>query len=226
MRYRGTEFFCPICTSGLREFQPWKEAMAFRCPVCASKPPHRLAYLYFQKHPELFLDHEILVHIAPEPELRVWLQARCIQTGMRYRAGGITGVGDEYLDLRKLPFADRSIRLFYCCHVLNAMQEDRQAMSEIFRVMHPQGIALLQVPAFYRGETTLETQSQEERIAAFNDDGIVRCYTDADYVSRLHDAGFQVDYFRASDHPAEVIHRMQLKEEVLHVCRRTGPKTS
>lgn len=218
VRYRGRDFYCPICASPLREFHPWSEATNFRCPVCTSKPPHRLAYLYFESHPELFAAGELMVHVAPEPELRKWLKAQCHRSGMRYRSGGLNGTGDENLDLRNLPFENGSVRLFYCCHVLNAMQEDRLAIAEIFRVMHPQGVALLQVPAFFQGPTTLETHTPGERIAAFNDDGIYRCYTDADYVSRLHEAGFVVQHIRASQHPAERVHRMQLKDEVLHVC--------
>lgn len=225
LRYGGTTYFCPVCASHLREFHSWGDATQFRCPVCTSKPPHRLAYLYFQSHPALFVERELLVHIAPEPELRVWLKARCRQTGMRYRSGGLYGVGDEQLDLRQLPFADQSVRLFYCCHVLNAMPEDRPAMAEIHRVLHPEGVAIIQVPAFYHGETTLETPTREERLAAFHDDAIYRCYTDADYVSRLNNAGFVVEHFRAFEQGAEPVRQMQLKEEVLHVCRRNGAKT-
>ncbi len=220
-RHRGSNYFCPICGSHLREFVPSGNEPAFRCPVCISKPPHRLALRYFELHPELFITGETLVHIAPEPELGRWLNVRAKQAGMTYRPGGIKGIGAEHLDLRGLPFADRSIHLFYCCHVLNAMQEDRQAMAEIHRVMHPQGVALLQVPAFHQGDQTLETHSLTERMAAFHDEGIYRCYTDEDYISRLNAVGFHVEHFRATEQPAELVQRTQLKQEVLHVCRRS-----
>jgi SAM-dependent methyltransferase len=177
---------------------------------------------YFEQHPELFAAGKHMVHIAPEPELRVWLSRRTRNTGMRYQSGGITGVGEEYLDLRQLPFADGTIDLIYCCHVLNAMQDDRAAMRELCRVLHPQGVALLQVPAFYSGPCTLETNSRDERLAAFHDEGIYRCYTDADYVARLQDAGFDVEHYRAEQRPPTEIQREQLKAEVLHVCRRRG----
>lgn len=223
LRHRGTDYFCPICSSPLREFQPWSGAPNFRCPVCISKPPHRLAHRYFQLHPELFTADEMLVHIAPEPELRL-AHGAFRQTGMQYRSGDLSGSGDEKLDVRNLPFADQSVRLLYCCHVLNMIQEDRQAMSEIFRIMQPQGVALLQVPAYYRGERTLEPRTREERKAAFHDEDIQRCYTDADYVSRLNDAGFRVEHFRATDQADELVRQLQLKEEVLHVCRRSESK--
>jgi len=139
---------------------------------------------------------------------------------MTYRSGGITGSGEHYLDIRELPFDDGSVQLIYCCHVLNAMQEDRQAMGELFRVLDSRGTALLQVPAFHTGATTLETHSLEERLQVFHDEGIFRCYTDADYVARLQATGFAVQSFRAGDLAAKDVRRFSLKAEVLHVCRR------
>jgi hypothetical protein len=79
---------------------------------------------------------------------------------------------------------------------------------------------LLQVPAYFQGESTLEPHGRAERLAAFHDENIFRCYTDADYVARLHSAKFDVEYYRAADLPPIQVHREQLKAEVLHVCRR------
>jgi hypothetical protein len=89
-------------------------------------------------------------------------------------------------------------------------------------VLHPDGIALLQVPAFHPGQTTLETNSRDDRLRCFHDDGIYRCYTDADYVLRLSEAGFTVIHFRADDFSPEEIRRYSLKKEVLHVCVKPG----
>lgn len=222
LRHYGFGAYCPICQSRLREFVPWVGAVNFRCPVCISKPPHRLAFHYFQQHPELFVSGQLMVHIAPEPELGAWLSRRTRAGGMAYRSGGIGGKGDEHLDIRRLPFGTGSIHLIYCCHVLNVMQEDREAMAEFHRVLHPQGVALLQVPAFYPGKTTLEANDLDERISLFNDPEMYRCYTDEDYVNRLQTAGFDVEHFRAVDLPSEIVQREQLKAEVLHVCRRRG----
>jgi SAM-dependent methyltransferase len=188
--------------------------------VCGSKAPHRLAYLYFASHGELFRCRGLLLHVAPEPELGRRLRQLAQGGGMIYRSGGISGSGEHFLDIRRLPLADGSVHLIYCCHVLNAMQEDREAMAELLRVLSPQGTAVLQVPAFHRGSTTLETHSREERLRVFHDDGIYRCYTDADYVARLRDAGFVVEHFRAADFRCEDVRRFSLKAEVLHICRK------
>ena len=161
-----------------------------------------------------------MVHVAPEPELGRRLRNRAANGGMRYRSGAITGRGDRFLDILNLPVAANSVDLFYCCHVLNALQDDRSAMREVLRVLHPQGTAVLQVPAYYGGSSTLETNSHAERLRVFRDDGIYRCYTPQGFVERLRETGFVVEVFRASLFPASVVRRCALKEEVLHVCRK------
>jgi SAM-dependent methyltransferase len=213
---------CPVCGSLLRQFRPHgappePEAV---CPVCGSKAPHRLAMVYFLTHCELFRRGGLLLHVAPERELGRRLRSWALSNGMSYKSGGISGTGEHFLDLRQLPLPDSSVDLVYCCHVLNSMQEDRVAMREVHRVLRPTGVALLQAPAYHTGPTTLETSSLEERLAVFHDEGIARCYTDADYVDRLQQSGFVVERFRATDRSAEEVERHQLKQEVLHVCRR------
>lgn len=174
---------------------------------------------YFSSNPSLFAAAGMLVHIAPEPELGPRLARIAKRSGMTYRGGGINGKGDSHLDLLSLPFADGSIPLMYCCHVLNSLQDDRAAMREVRRVMRPQGLALLQVPAFHDGATTLETDGLDERMSVFGDAGIFRCYTPEDYLRRLRESGFEVDVFRADALPTELVQRLALKREVLHVCR-------
>lgn len=221
-RYAGFARYCPVCSSHLLRFVPHgvpEEAEAV-CPVCRCKAPHRLACLYFKSNPQLFRPGGLMLHIAPEPELGRRLREWAESNGMAYRCGCITATGDRYFDIQSLPFATGSIDLIYCCHVLNCMQEDRAGMRELLRVLRAQGTALLQVPAFHTGKTTLETYSLEDRLRTFYDEGIYRCYTDADYVHRLSAAGFCVRHFRAEGFAPAEIRRYSLKREVLHICTK------
>lgn len=222
LRNAGVRHRCNVCGAGLRRFAAHgvPEEANFRCPVCHSKPPHRLAELFFSSHPDLFRVGGLLVHVAPELGLGRRLSKMAELTGMHYRGGGITGVGDTHLDLLAMPFASDSVSLLYCCHVLNCLQDDRQAMREVCRVMRADGVAVLQVPAFCQGPDTIETQSLDQRLSTFSDAGIYRCYTNADYEQRLRDAGFDVVAHRATQVPSALIDRHQLKSEVLHVCRK------
>ena len=221
LRHFGWRRRCNICGAMLRSFLAHgiPPEPDFLCPLCRSKPPHRLAAIYFDRHPELFLRDGLLVHVAPEPGLGRWLRPRAQEHGMRYLAGGISGTGDAYLDLRRLPFADGKVDLVYCCHVLNSMDEDREAMRELRRVLSPRGVAILQVPAFEAGPITVETSGLEDRLRVFGDEGISRRYTNDDFMARLRTAGFAVLEYRADSLlPAERA-RLQLKLEHLHVCR-------
>lgn len=219
-KYAGNVFQCSCCGSRLRRFLPHGQPPEtnFLCPVCRSKPPHRLAALLFDNHPEWFRQNGLLVHIAPEDELRRKLMRLARMQQMEYRCGGITGHGDEYLDIFRLPFDDGSVDFLYCCHVLNMVENDLAAMREVFRVMRPGGIALLQVPAFYYGAMSLESFDTQDRIAKFRDPLMYRCYSDPDYVSRLMAAGFRVERFLASQFPPTLVARHELKQEVLHAC--------
>lgn len=213
---------CPVCRSHLRRFAPHgvpveEEAV---CPVCRSKAPHRLARLFFERNLQLFRPGGLMVHVAPEPELGRLLAAWSAKRGMKYRCGAINGSGDQYLDILRLPFADGQVDLLYCCHVLNMLQDDRGAMREVCRVLRTGGTAVLQVPAFYRGQETLEPHSLEERLRVLQDAAMFRCYTPDDFVRRVQHAGFDVEVFSAASFPAAVIRRYSLKHEVLHVCRK------
>lgn len=222
LRHAGLRRRCNVCSASLRRFLAHgiPPEPDFLCPVCRSKPPHRLATLWFRRNTGVFRRGGSFLHVAPEAGLGRLLQARCRRAGMDYRAGSISGSGQSYMDLRRLPFADGSIDAVYCCHVLNCMQEDTVAMAEVKRVLAPGGIALLQVPAFGTGATTLETDGREDRLREFSDDGIYRRYTNEDYRRRLQACGFAVEEFQAAQVPAPMRERLQLKNEVLHLCRK------
>jgi hypothetical protein len=194
LRYAGRKYRCNICGAGLSGFLPHgiPPALNYLCPLCYSKPPHRLAAVYLDSHPELFVEDGLMLHVAPEFGLGRTLSAQARRFGMRYRAGGISGVGDTYIDLLNLPFENSSVGLVYCCHVLNSHQ----------------------------GLTTLESHNAAERMDTFGDDGIYRCYTNEDYEARLRAAGFAVKAFRADDVADNLVQRYQLKREVLHLCRK------
>lgn len=190
------------------------------CPLCSSKAPHRLAFLFFQGRLELFERGKQFLHVAPERELGRRLSEWCRAAGMAYRRGDVTAQGEEHLDLRNAGLPSDSVDLIYCCHVYNMIDDDRTALRETCRMLHPSGVAVLQVPAFCTAPTTVEPASSAERLATFHDERMFRCYTEADFVARLEAAGFMVETFRASDCTPEQIQRHQLKNELLHVCRK------
>ena len=222
----GWSRHCPVCNCRASSFRPHGDPPEpdAVCHVCLSKAPHRLAGLFFRNFADkLFQRNETCVHVAPEPELSRQLRRQCHVAGMNYRVGGFGTNYAEFFDLTNLSLPNQSVSLFYCCHVLNALIEDRKAISEILRVLKPEGVAVIQVPAFCTEPTTVEAlESEDERIQKFHDPAIYRCYTDADYRSRLQAAGFHVEVFDAASFPEDERIRMGLHGEVLHIGFRNA----
>ena len=58
------------------------------------------------------------------------------------------------MDLTEIDLPDVCKTLVWCSHVLEHIPDDRKALSEVFRILAPGGMLIVQVPI--RGETTYE----------------------------------------------------------------------
>jgi ubiquinone/menaquinone biosynthesis C-methylase UbiE len=61
---------------------------------------------------------------------------------------------DHHVDLQHLPFADGTYDFVFASHVLEHIPDDEKAISEIRRILKPNGIAILPVPIV--AEKTIE----------------------------------------------------------------------
>ena len=61
---------------------------------------------------------------------------------------------DHHVDLQKLPFKDQTYDFVFASHVLEHIPDDKKAVSEICRILKPDGIAILPVPLV--AEKTIE----------------------------------------------------------------------
>ena len=129
---------------------------------------------------------------------------------------------DVKADILNLPFAENSFDMVFCNHVLEHIEDDAKAMSELFRVLKPGGMGIFQVPQDLNREKTFEDFSitdPEERAEHFGQYDHVRVYG-RDYFDRLRKAGFQVlevDY--SKNLSSEKIDKYRLvKGEILPVC--------
>ena len=97
-------------------------------------------------------------------------------------------------------------------------------MRELFRVLRPEGFAILQVPISKKAKETFEDfsiTSPEEKERYFGQKDHVRIYGQ-DYKRRLESVGFKVElYDIKSDLNIKEIKRYGLnREEILYVCRK------
>lgn len=128
------------------------------------------------------------------------------------------------MDVHDIPFDEDTFDVLFCNHVLEHVNDDKKALSEIFRVLKRGGWAILQIPLFFPlPEQTIEDPSIEdpkERERLFGQDDHVRKYG-LDYKDRLKAAGFRIKDNFLDELSTEEINKFGLdKNELLFVVEK------
>ncbi|QQS50233.1 MAG: methyltransferase domain-containing protein [Bacteroidota bacterium] len=194
--YYGKRYECPVCKGTFRKFLPYGygnlRANAL-CPGCLSLERHRLMWLYLQNKTQFFSQKQKVLHIAPEQS---FLKRFRKMKNLDYSTADLfSPLADYRCDVQKLPFEKENFDLVICNHVLEHVDNDQLAMSEILRVLKPGGYAILQVPVNFSREHTFEDMSitdPRERARIFGQYDHVRVYG-RDYPDLLRRAGFIID---------------------------------
>lgn len=224
--YRGNAVECPICKHSFRKFLPYGSKVAYRknalCPSCLSLERHRLLWLFLNKRTDLFGKKKKMLHIAPEQCFHKKFKS---SRNIEYVTGDLESPLAEYhFDLHDIPFDENSFDVVMCNHVLEHVEDDRQCMWELYRVLKPGGWAIMQVPIDYSLEETYEDPTivdPAEREKHFRQKDHLRLYG-RDYAKRLAEAGFEVsaDDYVTTIHP-ELIRRFRLhSDELIYYLRK------
>ncbi len=243
-RLRGDAYHCPFCNHKFSAMLPAGEkheiiqekkiiGAGYRenalCPRCYSTDRDRLLYLYLSRKTNIERQEYSILHIAPEKSLKNYLKSF---SQLHYEAGDKFDEGYEnayydqdvmHVDLLDINKPDHSVDIVICNHVLEHIENDRQAMSEIYRIMRIGGWGILQVPISPILESTFEqpTTSPQEREHLFGQKDHVRLYG-KDYKERLESIGFRV----STIHMNEVIPTEKMKiyginpDELIYLVRK------
>lgn len=192
---RGRE--CPICGSHRRKFMPYGYTTSREdalCPRCLSLERHRMIWLWMTRTTTLLEEHPRLLHIAPEVSLMRHFKR--LYKGDNYLTADLESpLADMHFDVQSIPLADNSIDVIICNHLLEHVEDDRQAMRELHRVLRPGGWAVVLVPEDRARATTFEDDTITDpklRTELFGQYDHRRVYG-RDYDERLRDAGFRVE---------------------------------
>ena len=71
---------------------------------------------------------------------------------------------DHQFDIQNIPYPDGSFDLVFASHVLEYVENDRQAIKEIKRVLRPGGLAFLPVPMLHEKTIDYEERPPNKRI--------------------------------------------------------------
>lgn len=223
--YKGNNFTDPIDGRSYKSFLPYgyeKQRPNVLSPGTLSLERHRLMWLYLQNETDFFSRNLKVLHMAPEQAF--YKRFRTLKNLHYITCDLDSPIADVKADIQNLPFEDNSFDVIFCNHVLEHVEDDKKALSELFRVMKPGGWGILQVPIRYQLEKTFEDPTitdRQERIEKFGQYDHVRVYG-MDYYQKLEDAGFEVEKVNLSQKLTdEEIKRFALeKNEILPVVRK------
>jgi SAM-dependent methyltransferase len=193
---KGDKFTDPIDGRSFRKFLPYgyeKIRENVLSPSTFSLERHRLFWLYLKNETSFFTAKLKVLHFAPE---QAFLKRFRKLKNLDYTTTDLSSpLADIKADICNLPFEDNTYDFIICNHVLEHIVDDSMAMEELYRVLKPGGVAILQVPYEALRATTFEDNSitdRKERARIFGQYDHVRVYG-MDYFQKLSHKGFQVD---------------------------------
>ena len=223
--FKGNKFTDPIDGKSYRKFLPYgygKQRENALSPGTLSLERHRQMWLYLQNETDFFTKNYKVLHIAPEQEfLRKFKKMK----NLDYTSADLfSPIVDVKADILDLPFADESFDVIFCNHVLEHIEDDRKAMSELYRVMKKGGWGILQVPMKNSLEKTYEDftiKDPKERQKHFGQYDHVRWYG-MDYFDRLKSVGFdtEANFYSQKFSDADIKKFALNRNEILPVVRK------
>lgn len=219
--FPGMNYYCPVCEKNVDSFLPYGKPArkSAKCPNCGSLERHRLAWLFFKQQTNLFEGNpKRLLHVAPE---------RGTYTSLIENIAGVGYLSADLnrshamlkMDLTDIQFRAGVFDVILCSHVLEHIQDDIKAMTEMFRVLKPGGWLCVQVPI--KGKVTYEdamVKTADERMKRFGQHDHVRIYG-TDIANRLHKAGFNVEHHRpAKKIGTDYAKKMALADKDIFLC--------
>ena len=193
---KGERYEDPIDGKTFRKFLPYgygKQRENVLSPSTLSLERHRLLWLYLIQKTDFFSAKSKVLHFAPEQAF--YKRFRNMEN-LDYTTTDLNSpLADVKADICDLPFDDNTYDIIFCNHVLEHIPNDKKAMLELYRVLKPGGMAILQIPQDLSRATTFEDNSitdPKKRAEIFGQYDHVRVYG-RDYFDKLRSIGFKVE---------------------------------
>lgn len=185
----GNSHLCVICNFKSSSFERLANHDLL-CPKCGSLSRDRRLWNMIADNS--LLKNKTILDFSPSRCLyRKWKKIPTIN----YFASDLSNnfLSTVEYDITKIPIKHSTFDLIFCYHILEHVIDDVKAMSELFRVLKPNGTLIIQTP-FKDGEIyeDYSITSESERLIHFGQEDHVRIYTIQGLKKRLENAGFNV----------------------------------
>lgn len=240
--FRTDTILCPICKNKKNSYLPLPDFYrehaeksgyvyfgqgemtaheTYSCPCCGASDRERL-YAYWLKNNLINTQAMKMIHFAPEQALSQWIRNNFILT---YETADLMMENvDHQVDMLYMPFKDNSYDSFICSHVLEHVEDDKQAISELYRILKKGGWGILMAPICTRIKNTLEDKShvsEEERWRYYGQNDHVRLYSHDDYLSQISSCGFKVNQLDLKYFGKKVFRKLGLKDSsILYIVEK------
>lgn len=222
----GAKYHCPVCGSRVKRFQPLSEFYFnnakqhgyrytfeqaetlnfhdYLCPFCGASDRDRLHALYIQVYLASDKTNRAIkiIDFAPSAALSRFIRNLIALSGQNasYRTADINMEGvDDKVDIADMRlYEDNRFDFFICSHVLEHVSDDRKVLSELSRILRPQGQGILMVPIVLGLAEIDEDPSvidESERWRRFGQYDHVRLYSKDGFIKRVRDAGFLIHQY-------------------------------
>lgn len=236
---------CPVCGSERISFDPLPEFYldnarlhgfaysgkgemisleTYSCTHCGASDRERIYALWIDQQIEkkYFLKGSRLIHFAPEAALSKKLKG--LEFFYYNTADLLMDDVDYKVDMMDMPFDDESFDFFICSHVLEHVENDDQAIRELYRITRPGGCGILVAPIIQGLEKTVEDSSVTDeagRWRLYGQNDHVRLYAHDDYVYKIRNHGFRVEELGESYFGKEIFHSLGLaRTSILYVVSK------
>jgi SAM-dependent methyltransferase len=210
--FKGTGFKCNCCGASYSKFvadYPSAEnANALKanaviagygenilCPACLSTARERLVIALLSS--QFKITGKKILHFSPEKNIYQFIKTHneVITADIQPLFYKSIDSNIKIEDATRLSYTDNSFDVVIGNHIMEHIPNDVKAMAEIYRVLKPEGRAILQVPYSTIIAATiedLEINDPQKQSALFGQKDHVRIYQLQNYVNRLQSCGFTV----------------------------------
>ncbi|PZU89414.1 MAG: SAM-dependent methyltransferase [Chryseobacterium sp.] len=188
--YIGNSHQCTICEKKFRTFL-LNQRNEKLCPSCGSMPRDRRLFFEFKK---TFSGGNTISLLDFSPSRSLYRKIKQIKNINYFPTDLSSDFISEYqYDITKIPVKDQSFDYIFCYHILEHIEEDSKAMSELYRVLKDDGKIFVQTP-FKEGGIyeNSDVKTNADRLKHFGQEDHVRIYSVNGLADRLKKAGFYV----------------------------------
>lgn len=188
VKYSGNNHTCNTCDKKLNQFVTIYDKDLL-CPNCGSRSRTRRLYDTLKNNNVL---QGNVLHFSPNKILYRKFKNLDIEYFSTDFENEFTA--DYQYDITAIPINDNFFDVIICYHVLEHIEDDIKAISELYRVLKPNGLCYIQTP-FKNGDIYEDKsiKSSAEREKAFGQKDHVRIYSVKGLEKRLNNAGFSTE---------------------------------